>query len=597
MVTSKRLPSFVMRCVLALALFAPLLAIANSTPVAAQSTVTTFPVDPGQDPFATDPTPVWAFLEANGRYYIGGEFTQVDGQTQAYVAAVNVNTGRLDTNFRPVVSGGATEVNTIALSPDGQDLYIGGIFRTVNGVSRDRIAKIDAFTGQLDTAFNPGSDQEVESIVVDSTGVYVGGRFDFVAGRLSPNLIKLNANTGAPDPNWNASTNGTVFDLELRGDNLYIGGNFSRVLSDPQNNIARLNAATGAVRTAWNSVGAPERVQALAISADGSSVFAGTAGSTNNNGNGNAVWSFTNTGTREWQRVLGGDVQALEIQGDTLFVGTHGQVIFAENRFLLDGTTANPNFPADGYNDSPNTNPNATRREKLLSLNESNGALLPFDPHLNSINGVWELETGPSGLLVSGDFTSILNPNGITGSNTPMTAEHVAIFANPSAPEPVPEPLATCNVTVNGNSATIRFEGDRGSSLVLRRNGAFDQDIADDVTWVTVPGGAPDFFEIRLRGARYADPFEDIACTGAGGGGGGGVGGGLACTVTNNGNDAIINFTGDLGFSNQLLRNGSWIRTITGQTQVTVNGGAGDNYAARVRGANYNLPFQDINCG
>ena len=99
-----------------MALFVPLLSIANTSPLAAQSTLTTFPVDPGQDPLAIEPTPVWAIEEANGRYYIGGQFTQVSGQTQAFLAAVNVATGQLDPNFRPVIAGGVTEVKAIALS-------------------------------------------------------------------------------------------------------------------------------------------------------------------------------------------------------------------------------------------------------------------------------------------------------------------------------------------------------------------------------------------------------------------------------------------------------------------------------------------------
>ena len=600
MASSKRTAFLLFRCLLAIALFAPLLSIATADSVAAQSTVTTFPVDPNQSPFATDPTPVTAFLEANGRYYIAGDFTQVDGRTQAYVAAVNVNTGRLDTNFDPVVAGGNTVVNTIALSPDGNDLYIGGIFQTVNGVSRSRLAKIDSRSGQLDGLWNPGSDQEIESIVTDSSGVYIGGRFNTVGGRFSPNLIKVNASSGAPINNWNASTNGTVFDLELSGSNLYVGGNFDRVLSTTQNNISRLNTTTGAI--GWNSLGTPDRVQSLAVSTDGSSVFAGTGGSLQNNGNGNSVFAFTSAGARAWQRVLDGDVQALEIQGNTLFVGTHGQAIFSENRFLLNGTTLNPNFPADGYGGNPNTNPNMTRREKLLSLRQGTGELLPFDPDLDSVNGVWELETGNSGLLVGGDFTEILNPDGITTTRSPIDADHVAIFANPSAPAPQATPDFSCNVTVNGNSATIRFEGDRGTSLVLRRNGSFAQTIANNVPWVTISGGAQDFFEGRVRGPNYDNPFEDIACTGGGTGGGNGggtpvpTGGDLACTVTNSGNNAIITLTGDLGFSNNLLRNGSWIRTISGQNTVTVSGGAGDTYTARVRGGNYAVPFEDIQC-
>ena len=595
MVSSQRRTSLLVRCVLAMALFVPLLSIANTSPLAAQSTLTTFPVDPGQDPLAIEPTPVWAIEEANGRYYIGGQFTQVSGQTQAFLAAVNVATGQLDPNFRPVIAGGVTEVKAIALSPDGQDLYFGGNFRTVDGVARERIAKVDAITGALDTAFNPGADALIETIAVDAAGVYVGGRFNIISGQSSPNLARLATTTGRLNPNWTGSTNGTVFDVEVFAGNLYVGGNFTSVSGESHSNLVRVRRTTGTISPAWDSVGTPERVQSLALSDDGRTVFAGTGGTLNNGNNGNAVWAFSLTGIRQWQRVLGGDVQALETQGDTLFVGTHGDVIYAQNQFLLDGTTPNPNFPVDGYNDDPNNNTNATQRRKLLSLTQRTGSLLPFDPHLNSVNGVWELQTGASGLLVGGDFTEVLNPNGITGTNSPAITNHVAIFANPSAPEPTPDDRFSCTVTTNGNSATIRFAGDRGTSLVLRRNGSFAETIADGELLVTIAGGAGDTWAGRLRGPQYADPFEDIPCTNNGGPTPGG-GAPLTCTVSTSGNNAIVDLMGDLGTSNQLLINGSWNRTITGQSQVTVIGGAGDNYAARVRGAQYADPFQDISC-
>ncbi len=509
MVSSRRCSSLVLTCVLALALFVPLLSIANSAPIGAQSTLSTFPVDPGQSPFATDPTPVWAIEEANGRYYIGGQFTQVSGRTQAYLAAVNVRTGELDPNFRPVIAGGATEVKAIALSPNGQDLYFGGNFRTVDGVTRNRIAKVDAITGQLDPTFNPNADAAVETIDVDGSGVYVGGRFETIGGTNAPNLARLLASDGSLNSNWEGTANGTVLDIELFAGKLYVGGNFSTISGESHANLVRLNTGRGLVNARWNSVGSPERVLSLSLSADGSRVFAGTGGVTTNNGNGNSIWAFDAiSGARQWQRVIGGDVQALETQGDTLFVGTHGDVIYSENRFLLDGTTLNPNFPVDGYVEDADNNSNAIERSKLLSLTQNTGALLPFDPHLDSVTGVWELRTGASGLLVGGDFTEVLNPNGITGTNSPAATDHVAIFANPSATEPG----FSCTVTTNGNNATIRFFGDRGTSLVLRRNGSFAETIADNESRVIIVGGAGDNYTARVRGPQYADPFQDIRC-------------------------------------------------------------------------------------
>ena len=96
------------------------------------------------------------------------------------------------------------------------------------------------------------------------------------------------------------------------------------------------------------------------------------------------------------------------------------------------------------------------------------------------------------------------------------------------------------------------------------------------------------------RGAQYADPFQDIACSG--GNNTPPPTGPFTCTVSTNGNAAVINYAGDRGSSTQLLQNGSWIRTVTNDTQTTVSGGAGDSYTVRIRGANYADPFEDIAC-
>ena len=60
----------------------------------------------------------------------------------------------------------------------------------------------------------------------------------------------------------------------------------------------------------------------------------------------------------------------------------------------------------------------------------------------------------------------------------------------------------------------------------------------------------------------------------------------LTCSVSFNGNQATATFSGDLGNSLQLRRNGSWAATVTGTT-ATINASSGDTLEARVRGSNY----------
>ena len=71
---------------------------------------------------------------------------------------------------------------------------------------------------------------------------------------------------------------------------------------------------------------------------------------------------------------------------------------------------------------------------------------------------------------------------------------------------------------------------------------------------------------------------------------------GFACFVEVDGADAVITFLGERGDSEQLRRNGSWAGTVTGRDDFTVSGGANEDFAVRVRGADFDNPFSQIAC-
>ena len=81
-----------------------------------------------------------------------------------------------------------------------------------------------------------------------------------------------------PQSTWQA--NGTVYAIVRSGGTIYLGGAFTQVMSHDgqtvaRNHLAAFDAQTGAV-TAWNP-GADNTVNALALSADGGTVYAGGA--------------------------------------------------------------------------------------------------------------------------------------------------------------------------------------------------------------------------------------------------------------------------------------------------------------------------------
>ncbi len=475
----------VMAVVVAAVAFGPLLASSTllGADVAPIEALPTASIDEFTDVTAEveveDISPVWAVLEANGRYYVGGSFTTVGGEPQAHLAAIEISTGRLDPNFRPVVLStnalpSKRGVTSLAISPDGQDLYVGGFFTKIDDEWRSRVAKLDAITGAVDTAWNPTADAVVDTIETDGTSVWIGGAFQNLGSPAvpAPHLAKLDTTTGALDPAWTTFASNDVLDLDIVGTDLYVAGNFNFIGSN-------LDAANAPITTDGDNDGDLDFTQALSVSKvaradlqsgtvtpdpadatkadwhpfalhkvyeidalpDGSLIFLAGAGP--KSGGGNSLRAIDPvTGAQVWRRVNAGDYQAIAVTEDAVYAGGHGNYVFKENRFFdLDGDGVyddpNPDFPANGYVEDPVVNPtNLDRRDKLSAYDPATGDLLAWDPTADSIWGVWAMEVGPSGLLIGGDFTK-------TGG---IFQSHFAVFTADGRgnPAPVPRFTSTC---------------------------------------------------------------------------------------------------------------------------------------------------------
>ena len=108
--------------------------------------------------------------QPDGRLLIGGSFYHVHGASGGKIARLNAD-GSLDSSFMNGQSGADIHVNAIALQPDGR-ILIGGDFLTVNGVSRNHLARLNA-DGTLDATFPDvlaGSSGEVHAIVLQPDG-------------------------------------------------------------------------------------------------------------------------------------------------------------------------------------------------------------------------------------------------------------------------------------------------------------------------------------------------------------------------------------------------------------------------------------------
>ena len=121
--------------------------------------------------------------------YIGGAFTTVNGASQRGLAQLSVTPGTpatdggLVTAFKGHVSN---MVDQLALSPDGTALYAGGQFTSADSTTETGLARFNATTGAIDPAFhftlsNPenGAALKVESMALspDGSHLVIGGTF------------------------------------------------------------------------------------------------------------------------------------------------------------------------------------------------------------------------------------------------------------------------------------------------------------------------------------------------------------------------------------------------------------------------------------
>jgi uncharacterized delta-60 repeat protein len=152
-------------------------------------------LDTSFDPGTGANLPVQAVaLQSHGEVLIGGYFTSVDGTTCNHIARLNAD-GSLDTSFDPG-DGADSWVGAVAVQSNGE-IIIGGDFTTVDGVTRNRVARLHA-DGSLDSYFDTssGADGAVYDAAIQPDGkVVIGGEFTSVDGVAHVYIARLNGAT------------------------------------------------------------------------------------------------------------------------------------------------------------------------------------------------------------------------------------------------------------------------------------------------------------------------------------------------------------------------------------------------------------------
>lgn len=396
--------------------------------------------------------------DSDGRAYLGGNFTSI-GPRVGKGAAMTATDASPDPDF-PDVSGGApSQIN--AVEPDGDGgWYIGGNFTTVDGVARTRLAHILS-SGELDPGFNVAADNQVWALKYDAAAdrLYVGGQFTNLDGTPRARLGRVSTSTGTVE-SWNPGvSNGQVNAIGLTGTGdaatVYVAGSFSGTGTTIGGTVRQRLAAIPAnsnTATAWNPC-ISATVSALAIS-DGY-VYVGGAFSAVNGTNPSATNCGSGTATRQriarfpvsgagvdtgWNPCASGSVNAIAVSGSDVYIGGAFTTVngtrtstgctggTARNRLAKFSTSSDT--AAAGWNPCANatvttlavaggqlyaggaftaaggsatTCSPTTTRGRLARFATSDGALTSWDPHLsNSVSGVATQTVGSETRIYAG---------------------------------------------------------------------------------------------------------------------------------------------------------------------------------------------------
>ena len=323
---------------------------------------------------------------SGGTMYLGGAFTLVQDRTglsyaRRGLAAVDVAT----CDLLPWTA--ATDAEVVALVVSGDTVYVGGSFSAVGGQARSRIASLDATTGAV-RPWNPVVDRPVRALAASSTTLYAGGEFSKVTSVKRSKLAAFSLSSGAVDTTWQPTVNGKVNALALApdGGRVYVGGTFG-VLNGRSDSpvMAAVDSTTGQTDAGF----APHSLaKILGLVTDSRGVYAGQGGP----GGHLVVWNHDGSLQRPIYQT-DGDVQAVAVDGDSLYAGGHF------TNYCLGNTGAGAPFRCDRN----------LERRKILEVSLSTGGVTAWAPAFDSPFGVLSAVVDPSthDLWTGGDFTHV----------------------------------------------------------------------------------------------------------------------------------------------------------------------------------------------
>ncbi|MEQ2005680.1 MAG: delta-60 repeat domain-containing protein [Limisphaerales bacterium] len=208
---------------------------------------------------------------STGHILVGGWFTNVGG-TERPVLARLASSGSVDVSFAPSITAPPIVIPGVGIGfvflritkireqADGK-ILVGGVFTTVNGVSKGNLVRLNA-DGSLDATFNCGAGSTVNDILLQPDGkIIVVGQFNSFDGAPRTSVARLFSN-GALDSSFNLTglAGGTILSAAIDADGkLLLGGSFTNFVSQPCPGIVRTDIS--ALTTPTAAAFKPETLQ------------------------------------------------------------------------------------------------------------------------------------------------------------------------------------------------------------------------------------------------------------------------------------------------------------------------------------------------
>jgi large repetitive protein len=277
---------------------------------------------------------VWDQAIVGNRVYVVGSFTTarpagsapgVNTVARANMLAYDLTTGALITSFAPTLNA---QARSLAVSPDGTTLYVGGEFTQVNGAVRYRVAAFNAATGAL-LSYAPVVNARVAVVHATNSTLYIGGIFSQAGGQNRTRVAALSTATGLALPFTATPNDGQVNAMALSPDEsiLIVGGSFTSLngSSSPGYGLARLDATTGApLALSVNGLVRNGGTQASIFNLDGDARgFYGVGYVFGSGGNLEGAFSASWDGDLRWLEDCHGDSYDVYTEGDVTYTVGH----------------------------------------------------------------------------------------------------------------------------------------------------------------------------------------------------------------------------------------------------------------------------------